>query len=180
MRRYQVIILVCLIILILFSCGCSVRKDKMDFINTARKCVLNDESLLLQLFDQLNTHDIYSIELYKDEDKKEDTQDNVVYFNNHGFLVISKDEEAVSANIMDSNIFKVADDLISRYPKIYKIYNYTSLGYMQICFKEAYSTIDWSIVYYPPDIDSPIAGGDYEYYEEIQNGFYEYYFYPGL
>ena len=180
MRKYKIVILGLLTILILYLCGCSIQKDKTDFIDTAQKCVRNDGSLLLQLFDKLNYYDIYSIELY-DNDKEEKDTDLLIDFDNSEFLiVINGEEKEASSNEDYFPICKVVKDIVDKYPTVGKIYNFNSFGYMQIYFKEDYFTIDWSIVYYPPDIDPPKVGGEYEYYEEIKDGFYEYYFYQGL
>ena len=53
-------------------------------------------------------------------------------------------------------------------------------GMIELWFDENFYGMNWAIIYYPLGIEPPKDVPNYEHTEEIKDGFYRYYYYPGF
>ena len=158
--KYQRILgfIICICSIVFVLCGCKTAEDYEAFEELTAQCVEEDQSVMLELYDICQDQSLTLV--YSHTDKISQQQADIL-----------PDEPSRGSEI--------ADYLMSKYP-ITDIYYYDNLEMMELWFDENFYGMNWAIIYYPPGIEPPEDVPGYDHTEEIKDGFYRYYCYPGF
>ena len=180
MKIIKLVIPIILITVLLI--GCVSKSEINDFKEIAHECIENNESSFIKLFDQCEKNNIYSINAFEDKNLSEDGE--IFKYNNSKYFIVFGAKEDDSNQEADLNInyeeaIEICEYLFNKY-FIEHVYYFSNTGCMQAQFNEEHFDVDFYIQYYPPNAKHEEAVDEYEYYEEIKNGFYIYLWYPGF
>ena len=174
--KYQRILgfIICICSIVFVLCSCRTAEDYEAFEELTTQCVEEDQSVMLELYDMYENNIITGISQTNDTNVGGIT----IEYNDKQYHVFMPEETNNSTQDC-LRACEIVDHLINKYP-ITDINYYDNLGKMELWFDENFYGMNWAIIYYPPDIEPDEDVPGYDHTEEIKNGFYRYYCYPGF